>query len=112
MTRPCSAHPTTSLWLAEATITRSTLNTTEMSDQALKGTPTFIDAHVFDITEDMRVTAVGKGESSSVSTKTSAGLWKHVKQPQDAEELSINVLGGEQVYAVKVWLKFEKITKS
>lgn len=83
----------------------------EMSDQALEGVLSFIEVHIFEIHEDMKMTAVGKEESSSVSTRTNAG-WEKVIQPNDKEEISINVASGRQVCAMKVWLKFEKIGKS
>ena len=84
---------------------------TAMSEQALKGVSTYIEVHIFDIAEDMKMTAIGEGESSSVSTRTSGG-WENNVQPNDKEEISINVPSGRQVCAMKVWLKFEKIGKS
>lgn len=79
-----------------------------MSDQALQGVLTFIDIDIFEIGEAMKMTAVGKGKSSSVSTRTSDG-WDAVIRPNDEEEISIDVPRGRQVCAMKVWLKFEKI---
>lgn len=83
-----------------------------MSEQALRGILTYIEAHKFDISDDLELTAVGCGDGSAVSTKNSAGDWQHIIKPSDEERINATVSAGGQVYALRVWLKFEKIVKS
>lgn len=83
-----------------------------MSEQALRGTLTYIEAHKFEISDDLELTAVGCGDESAVSTKDSAGDWDQIIKPSDNERINATVSAGGQVYALRVWLKFEKVAKS
>lgn len=82
-------------------------NPPQMSDQALKGILTFIDVHIFNVNEEMKVTAVGTSEPSSVSVKKSGGEWDRTIRPGDGEEKTLGVSAGDQCFAMNVWIKFE-----
>lgn len=83
-----------------------------MSDQALSGVLTRIDLHIFDIVEDMTVTAVGTSESSSVSTRKSGQDWERTVRPKAGEEITLSVSAGEQCFALNVRIKFEVAHKT
>lgn len=80
-----------------------------MSHQALSGTLTFIEAHKFDVQQEVKMTVVGVGDSSAVSALSNSGVWLHNMKPKDSERLSVIIPAGAQVYAVRVDLKFEKV---
>lgn len=70
---------------------------------------TFIEAHKFHVQQELEMTVVGVGDASAVSALNSSGEWLHNMKPKDSERLSVIIPAGAQVYAVRVYLKLEKV---
>ena len=80
-----------------------------MSQQALSGTVTYIEAHRFEFQQEAKMTVVGVGDSSAVSTMNRTGEWQHIMKPKDSERISVTIPAGGQVFAVRVNIMFEEI---
>jgi hypothetical protein len=67
--------------------------------------------HHLNNTDEMKVTAMGASEPSSVSAKKSSGEWNETIRLGNGEKRALGISARGQCLAINVWIKFENRQK-